>query len=54
MRVSPGARLGRYEVLGHLATGGMGEVYRALDTHLERFVALKVIAERFEQDATAR
>ena len=54
MRVPPGTRLGRYEVLSHLATGGMGEVYRALDTHLDRFVALKTVAERFEQDATSQ
>ena len=31
MRVRPGTRLGRYEVVSHLATGGMGEVYRHLD-----------------------
>ena len=54
MRVRPGTRLGRYEVVSHLATGGMGEVYRALDTHLDRFVALKTVAERFDHDATSQ
>lgn len=54
MRVSPGTRLGRYEVLNHLATGGMGEVYRALDTHLDRYVALKTIGERFAPDPTSQ
>ena len=54
VRVRPGTRLGRYEVVSHLATGGMGEVYRALDTHLDRFVALKTVAERFEHDATSQ
>ena len=54
MRVRAGTRLGRYEVVSHLATGGMGEVYRALDTHLGRYVALKTVAERFEHDATSQ
>ncbi len=36
-------RIGKYEVLGHIATGGMGAVYRAVDTELDRPVALKVL-----------
>ena len=53
MRIAPGTRLGRYEVVAHVGTGGMGEVYRARDTHLDRDVALKTIAEGFMQDATS-
>jgi Tol biopolymer transport system component/predicted Ser/Thr protein kinase len=43
-------RLGPYEILGLLGTGGMGEVYRARDTKLGREVAIKVIPEAFAQD----
>ena len=53
MRISPGTRIGRYEVVAHIGTGGMGEVYRARDANLEKDVALKVIAEAFATDATA-
>ncbi len=42
MSLSAGARLGPYEVLAPLGAGGMGEVYRARDTRLEREVAIKV------------
>ena len=41
--LSPGDRLGRYEVIALLGAGGMGEVYRARDPHLKRDVALKVV-----------
>jgi serine/threonine protein kinase/Flp pilus assembly protein TadD len=51
-----GARLGPYEVLAPLGTGGMGEVYRAKDTRLGREVAIKVLPEAFarEPDRVAR
>ena len=38
-----GARLGKYEIVDSLGSGGMGDVYRALDPRLEREVAIKVI-----------
>jgi eukaryotic-like serine/threonine-protein kinase len=45
-----GSRLGPYEVLAKLGEGGMGEVYRARDTKLNRDVALKVLPEAFTLD----
>ena len=57
MTLSSGARVGPYEILGLLGAGGMGEVYRALDTRLGRHVAIKFAAEkfseRFEREARA-
>jgi Tol biopolymer transport system component len=47
-----GDRLGRYEILGPLGAGGMGEVYRAKDTELERDVAVKVLPEKVSEDPT--
>ncbi len=43
MALSPGSRLGPYEVTALIGQGGMGEVYRAKDTKLGRDVALKVL-----------
>ena len=43
MALSIGGCLGRYETLGPLGAGGMGEVYRARDTELDREVAIKVL-----------
>ena len=47
--LATGTRLGPYEVLASIGAGGMGEVYRALDTRLGRDVAIKVSAERFSE-----
>jgi len=43
MPLSPGTRLGPYEIIGPLGAGGMGEVYRGRDTRLDRSVAIKVL-----------
>ena len=54
MSLAPGTRLGRYDVVAALGAGGMGEVYRARDTRLERDVAIKVLPAALSDDATAR
>jgi Tol biopolymer transport system component len=54
MSVSAGTRLGPYEVLAPLGAGGMGEVYRARDTRLERTVAIKLLPEGATPDSDAR
>jgi TolB-like protein len=50
MPLSPGTRLGRYEILASLGAGGMGEVYRAHDPSLDRDIALKILAPDLAQD----
>src|SRR5215813_1998204 len=62
MPLTPGTRLGPYEVIAPLGAGGMGEVYRARDPRLKREIAIKVLPDnvassperlaRFEREAT--
>lgn len=53
MALSPGARLGPYEIVSLLGAGGMGEVYRARDSRLGREVAIKVLPEHLAGNPTA-
>ena len=50
MALEPGTRLGTYEIGAALGAGGMGEVYRARDTRLQRDVALKILPDAFASD----
>src|ERR1700680_1848982 len=54
MALAPGTRLGPYEIAAPLGAGGMGEVYRARDTRLERTVAIKILSSHLSDDATLR
>ena len=52
MSLAPGSRLGPYEIAGPIGAGGMGEVYRAHDSRLNREVAIKTLPPAFSADAT--
>ncbi len=54
MPLAAGTLLGPYEVLGPIGAGGMGEVYKARDTRLDRLVALKLLPAELSGDADRR
>jgi serine/threonine protein kinase len=54
MPLQPGDKLGPYEILAPIGKGGMGEVYRAKDTKLDREVAIKALRSALAQDCNRR
>ena len=54
MPIAPGTKLGHYEIVEPIGAGGMGEVYRARDTRLDRTVAVKVLPQHLSENAELR
>src|ERR1700737_3090317 len=54
MPLTSGTRLGPYEIQSPLGAGGMGEVYRATDTRLDRTVAIKILPSQFTADPVSK
>jgi serine/threonine protein kinase len=54
MSLSSGTKLGPYEIINHVGAGGMGEVYRARDTRLDRIVAVKIVPSHLSESPEAR
>src|SRR6516162_10489762 len=54
MALTPGTKLGPYEIQSPLGAGGMGEVYRARDTRLDRTVAIKILPPHLSDNAEAK
>jgi eukaryotic-like serine/threonine-protein kinase len=54
MPIQSGTHLGPYEILSAIGAGGMGEVYRARDTRLDRFVAIKILPDRLSDRSDLR
>ena len=54
LALNPGTRLGPYEILSAIGAGGMGEVYRARDTRMDRSVAVKILPSQLAGDSQLR
>jgi len=50
MTLPPGSRIGAYQIAEQIGEGGMGQVYRATDTHLGRHVAIKILLDEVADD----
>ena len=51
MNIEPGATISHYKILSEIGKGGMGEVYLAQDTELDRRIAIKFLSEEFSKDS---
>ena len=51
MSLRPGTRIGAYDIVAVIGSGGMGEVYRAMDSRLNRDIAIKALPEAFNRDS---
>ena len=54
MRLASGTRVGPYEIGSHIGAGGMGDVYKARDTRLDRTVAIKILSTELSGDPSAK
>jgi eukaryotic-like serine/threonine-protein kinase len=54
MTLAPGSKLGPYEILAPIGAGGMGEVYKARDTRLDRTIAIKVLSQKLSSSSDAK
>jgi len=54
MALTTARKLGPYEIVSRIGSGGMGEVYKAVDSRLDRIVAIKVLSQKFSENPEAK